>query len=112
MADRLGKEITVEGLIKKWKRFVGDVEQGYQYSIYDYVNDLGVRRLLAQLSDETPEDVAETIRARIADSDQRFRTATRVSNEPVAGTQPTSDEWWCYRLPWRMGDELRSDLGR
>lgn len=108
--QRSGRSVTLEELITKWKRFVEDVEFGYSLTVYDYVNDLGTRRLLEELAQEAAAGIGEEVRRRIAESDSRFRSATRAIKTPVIGTGAEGDEWWCLRVPWRMGDELRRDL--
>lgn len=40
---RSKKEVTLNGLLNGWAEFVRQVERGYTFSIYDYINDLSVR---------------------------------------------------------------------
>ena len=111
LSGRAQRRVTLDGLVGDWKRFVNEVERGYSLTIYDYTNDLGTRRLLEEIVCGVPSQAAESIAARLAPVDDRFRTATRPSHTPIGGGTASSTEWWMFRIPWRLGDELRSDLG-
>lgn len=40
---------TLESLVADWGKFVTEVEDGYDLTIYDYSNDLSIRDLLEEL---------------------------------------------------------------
>ena len=111
MSVRARRTLTLDGLIGDWKRFVGEVERGYSLTVYDYTNDLGTRRQLAEVINEVTPEVAREIEARLAQFDDRFRNATRPSSTPVGGGSQSQEEWWMFRIPWRLRGELKSDLG-
>src|SRR5688572_18859403 len=50
------------GVIDRWKRFVEEVERGYEFGLEDYRNDLDIRGVIRLI--EAEEEVA--------DADQRF----------------------------------------
>ena len=42
---------SVGELVARWIQFTQSVEAGYDQTVYDYTNEIGVRRVLAGLSD-------------------------------------------------------------
>lgn len=96
---------TWDDLLSRWRGVVESVESGYQFSIYDYANDLDVRSLIQDVLDQTMGTVETT--PAVADLDQRFIRSTRPSNSVLA----TRDRGpWAKRVPRHPGPELQADL--
>jgi hypothetical protein len=89
---------TLNGLIRGWRELVEQVEAGYDWSIYEYFNDLHVRAMLQAVIDATPS--LTWIKAEVAPLDDRFRAATRARD-----TDALLD-----RVPRFPGPELAGDL--
>jgi len=61
-----------EGLIVRWREFVGDVEQGYTPSLYDYCNELDVRALIESCGlGEEVQGEGERLKAVLTATDKR-----------------------------------------
>jgi hypothetical protein len=90
-------------LLRGWSDLVRQVERGYEFSIYDYTNDLSVRdRLERVVAGASPQH-----QRALADADRRFTAATEESPRPLS-TSKTS--WWWRRVPLRRVGELAEDL--
>ena len=45
---------TLNGLIRGWREIVEQIEAGYDWSVYEYFNDLHVRAMLQSVIDGAP----------------------------------------------------------
>jgi hypothetical protein len=100
---------TLEELVGQWSDFVGEVENGYSLSIYDYTNDLSVRDLLAELVKRVDRKAKDHALSLIAPCDERFRFATRELAQAIESA-PKIRGWWWHRIPCTLKGELRADL--
>ena len=101
---------SVAELLLGWKKLVGEIEQGYRLTIYDYTNDLGTRDLLNYLSRNLPTELSRRIEAALEDADSRFRAATVEFPRGVLPRAATSDRWWYFRKPKIMVGDLKDDF--
>lgn len=110
VTDQMGArgDWSPAGYIDAWRSFVSDCEDGFQWSIYEYENELGVRDVIDRvLSDselsEYPElpIFAETV----AEIDERFASLLRTG--PSLPRQ--SAGWWHAGLPGYAGSDLVAD---
>lgn len=76
MAEGRAQRPTLWGLLEAWRSLVERVEQGYDRGVYEYFNDLHVRRALARVIAQAPT-VGDWVSTEIAPLDERFRAATR-----------------------------------
>ena len=90
---------TLNGLIRGWRELVEQVEAGYDWSIYEYFNDLHVRAMLQSVLDSAPA-VRAWVEAEIEPLDERFQAATRLRET----------EEFLDRVPRFPGPELAGDL--
>jgi hypothetical protein len=90
---------TLNGLIGGWCDLVEQIEAGYDWSIYEYFNDLHVRAMLQSVLDGAPALRAWT-ESDVAPLDERFRRATR----------PRGTDDFLDRVPLFPGPELAGDL--
>jgi len=90
---------TLNGLIRGWCELVEQIESGYDWSVYEYFNDLHVRTALQSVIDGAPA-VKGWIETEIAPVDERFRAATR----------PRDTDDFLDRVPRFPGPELAGDL--
>jgi hypothetical protein len=88
-----------EGLVKRYREFVDEVESGYAYGLHDYRNDLDIRGLihLFQLDEE------------VVSEDERFEPmlAARESRVWESGADRV---FWDYGYPRNAGRWLMRDL--
>lgn len=87
------------GLIQGWKKFVDEVEAGYEFGLYDYRNDLDGRALIARLGLETE----------VAAEDARLKELLIATDKRIWKTEPV-DGFWNLGYPAKIGDEFREDL--
>ena len=97
--------------LARWPRLVRRVEEGYALTIYDYANDLYIRKGLEDLKNEVPPSLRQKLSDWLEPWDRRFEEATRPSDRPVLFPRlERSDGEWFFRVPKRMGPELKKDL--
>lgn len=108
LSERAKQPLSLEQLLYRWSHFVLQVERGYDYSIYDYINDLSVRDLLEEILVQVPSSLREKLAQQIRTWDERFYKATQETEKPLVHADGLSS-WW-FRVPKLPGDELRSDL--
>lgn len=90
---------SLNGLIRGWRQLVEQIEAGYDWSIYEYFNDLHVRAMVQAVIDGAPA-VRAWIESEIAPLDERFLMATR----------PRDTDALLDRVPRFPGPELAGDL--
>ena len=93
--------MTSHELLERWEKTVRQVEEGWSMPWEDYVNDMDGRRLLDEMVNLTPPELATL--------DLRFRAAT-VAGECLWGEEVAQAEgwdaeknWYYYRHPQRGG---------
>ena len=90
-----------EGLIRRWREFVAEVEHGYEYGLEDYRNDLDLRGVIAMLG----------LDHEVGDADKRLAamlTACDVRVWESASLHP----FWDFGYPKNASGRLLSDLRR
>jgi hypothetical protein len=97
---------TLENLIARWKRFVGEVQEGYRGNIYDYTNDLTIRDLLEDILVILLPETRNMLAAVISPIDDDFTRTTRPTKHIILGRQ----QWWSNRIPVLLIDELSEDV--
>jgi len=89
-----------EGLLRRWRDFVAEVERGYEFGLEDYRNDLDIRGIIDLIGEEEA----------VAEADARFRSLLMETDyrlwESVNG-----NPWWDFGYPRNAGPELLRDLG-
>ena len=88
-----------EGLIRRWRAFVEEVERGYRFGLEDYRNDLDVRGILAILS----------LDEHVAEEDARFENMLTARDRRVWESAP-GDPFWDFGYPRNASADLLRDL--
>jgi hypothetical protein len=88
-----------EGLIRRWREFVAEVERGYEYSLEDYRNDLDLRGVIALLG--LDHDVA--------DADKRL-SSMLVHPEVRVWDSASLHPFWDFGYPRNASGQLLKDL--
>lgn len=88
-----------EGLLRRWREFVEEVERGYRFGLEDYRNDLDTRGILAQLG--LDEEVVEY--------DRRFEQMLIARNRRV-WESADGNPFWDFGFPRNASAELLRDL--
>ena len=124
----------LQALVERWAGSVRSVEVGYAFTLDDYLNDLDLRLLLqlaleaAEGSEASGEPAREPagepmgsgalaeVRAAVSALDERLRAAT-VPSRCLWGSDVEWEErhspereWWYYRRPAKLTEELREEL--
>ena len=99
---------SINSLLNNWNLLVADVERGYAWSIYEYLNDLSSRALLREAL--TLREVREEMKARIEVIDRRFLEATVVPANSTLADHFDADDRWLGRVPKVLLAELATDL--
>ena len=90
-----------EGLVRRWRQFVSEVERGYEYGLEDYRNDLDIRGTLALLG----------LDAEVADADSRFEQLLTSRDQRIWQSH-AADPFWDFGYPRNARGDLLSDLRR
>ena len=110
LSRRMQCTLTLSLLVDRWKKFVFDVEEGYDDSIYEYTNDISIRDLLQGVVDKCPLVLCNKLIKSLQIWDDRFKKATRVTTCSVLPDREKSQAWWWFRIPIKLSPELENDL--
>jgi hypothetical protein len=110
LAERSGREDSLDAMLRRWSDFVTQVERGYDDSIYEYTNDLSVRDRLERVVRSAGVTLRATLEDALAADDRRFETATEDGARPLGEFGEASPPWWWRRVPRRRVGELAEDL--
>lgn len=105
-----GFTVRVEDLVQRWMKFVGQVEDGYNDSIYEYANDLAVRDVIEKILTDSSREFSNRLLAEVNPLDRRFLDATRQVSRPVRRQHERALSPFWYRVPINLEPELYTDL--
>jgi hypothetical protein len=88
------------GLMRMWREFVEQVEQGYSLGLEDYRNDLDVRAILALADAEDDEVIA---------LDERLKKLLIACDKRLWESAP-GEPFWDFGYPRNAGPDLLADL--
>jgi hypothetical protein len=88
-----------EGLIRRWRQFVEEVERGYQFGLEDYRNDLDARGVIALVG----------LDAEVGEYDRRFEN-TLTRRDIRIWESAAGDPFWDFGYPKNARRELLADL--
>ena len=94
----------------RWQKFVSEVAQGYDASIYDYTNDLSIRSELAGFISKLPKQLADKLNLSLKEADKRFLELTVPANVHLLGLSDEQANLWLHRLPIKPTGELLHDI--
>lgn len=107
---RAQRAVTLETLLTRWERFVGEIERGYALTGYDYADDLNTRDLIREVIDGVMPSAREKLQQTIQPIDDRFRQSTRDLDRPLSLGGTAHDAWWWRRAPNDLSGELALDI--
>ena len=87
------------GLIDRWKRFVDEVERGYEFGLEDYRNDLDIRGVIRLIG----------VEHEVAEADKRFRAMLTATDRRV-WESGEGELFWDFGYPRNASRELLADL--
>jgi hypothetical protein len=89
------------GLVKRYRKFVEEVERGYDFSIFDYRNDLDGRAIIRLIGAEDDEDVRQI--------DERLEKMLVDQDKRVWESAPGAP-FWDFGYPKNAKGDLLQDL--
>lgn len=102
---------TPTDLLERWTALVKAAEQGYRWTIDEYLNEMAARDLLeAVLTDEAlgGEPEVSELSGRVAEADRHLRALVRDDVHIGGPDEP----WWRRGVLRRAGDDYVEDLER
>ena len=109
----------LEGLVGMWERTAAEIEQGYQGTSDEFLNDVDARQIIEEVLPAATARQRRELVSRLTAADERFRRATEPLGRCAWGQRNeakygyTADRnWWYYRTPPRLRDELNGWLDR
>lgn len=87
------------GLIEVWRKFVEEVERGYEFGLDDYRNDLDIRTLIENTG----------LAPAVAAEDARLRRMLTVTGRPVWSSD-VPGAFWIEGYPSNASGQLLEDL--
>ena len=106
----------LDGLMSHWESLVEAVDEGYDLTFEDYLNDMDLRDILGgALEVTTPDDRAAAEQV-IEELDRRFLSLT-VECSPIWGEKTAREnehdpavQWWYFRRPKRPAPDFEEEL--
>jgi hypothetical protein len=105
LAQRAKFDLRLEKLLRDWSALAMDAEEGYQYGLDEWKNDLSNRELLEEIVGSAGA-LGEKLGRLIAPWDERFKRATVRSAQPAGGFMKEGrllgryeTGWWWFRYP-------------
>ncbi|WP_031104641.1 hypothetical protein [Streptomyces sp. NRRL S-146] len=110
MAVRAGRRqvSTPFGMLALWETFVDDCREGYDGTLYEYRDQLSVRRFLqGVLDDPVIRDAPESgwFAAEVTRIDTEFRALLDAGHPVPGGTA-----WWDRRIPGLAGENMAESV--
>ena len=106
----------LRGIIADWGAIAQNAAH-YDLTLFDWMNDLDLRDIIAGAVAVAPEDERTEVRDALDRADHAFRAATVPAARALAvASHEGEDEldparhWWYFRYPVNPGDSMRSDL--
>ncbi|NOT60860.1 MAG: hypothetical protein HOP19_11630 [Acidobacteria bacterium] len=100
----------VPGLLEQWEALIAAVEEGYGLGLDDYLNELDVRQLLADVIANVPKAETQAFTDQLQRADEQFQALTHPTEACLWGEEVAAEEgwssqnnFWYYRRP-RNGD--------
>jgi hypothetical protein len=97
-------------LLRCWERIVAHVDEGYQGSIDEYLNDMDVRRIINELLPLASDEEQDKVERVGPSLDGRFLKATCPVDSCIWGQENAAKydyrrdrDWWYYRIPINLG---------
>lgn len=99
---------SLNSVVNQWAGFVHAVARGYDDNIYEYTNDMSIRRWAEEARPFLSPLAARMLDTRLAPIDAQFRAETVEVTRRLPGT--SGRFWWESRVPKRLVGELADDV--
>lgn len=108
----------LDGLLDQWGRVVEQVEDGYPFTLDDYLNDLDGRQLIHEVMGSVSGAATRARGQRLEELDRRMRAGSTPRRVCLWGDKLAKRsgwsrdvEWWYWAEPNDAGEDLANDLG-
>jgi len=99
------RSFRFEDLLRRWARFVEQVENGYTLGLDDFTQELALRDSLDDVLKKLPPGYQSKVDAWLEPWTHRFRFATREIHQPLLPIENAARFWW-----WRLPNLLQGEL--
>ncbi|HEX4950970.1 MAG TPA: hypothetical protein VFZ34_30205, partial [Blastocatellia bacterium] len=82
------------GLVASWEQIVESVAQGYPLGLDDYLNDMDLRQLLADVWPQASAAQQQEFASRVAAADASIRSYLQPAEECLWGEEVAAEEGW------------------
>ncbi len=96
-------------LLKNWKNFVKECEEGYKLTIDDYTNDLCTRDIIQDVLDQVDVRLARIIHDEIKEFDDRLKKLLINTEKCVFGDCKDERRFWFFGIIKTAKGELLED---
>jgi hypothetical protein len=90
--------LSLDRLIYNWQSLAHTVRQGYDATLYEYINELSSRTSIYLIASELTDFGGKALEKLIKKSDDTFREYTIPMKKSVIKDAPES-YWWLFRAP-------------
>ena len=106
----------LKGLLDHWESLVAAVDEGYNLTFDDYLNDMDMRDTLAGALEVATGDDRNAAEKKLEKLDARFHDMT-VECRPVWGEKNArenghdpAEQWWFFRRPKNPAPDFEEEL--
>jgi len=103
------RNFTISEMLDSWRAFIDQCEDSYDWSIYEYEDDLSIRdriELVLGTTDLRTHPAVRRMAKKVEQLDQRFR---QLLLKVSAG--PKGEAWWRQGVLKYAGEEYAKDAG-
>lgn len=106
----------LDGLLEHWDSLVQAVEEGYDLTFDDYLNDMDLRDVLQGALEVASTDEKKKAEDRLGSLDERFKDLS-VECAPIWGEKVARENghdpvehWWYFRRPRKPAPDFEEEL--
>ncbi len=106
----------LKGLLDHWESLVAAVDEGYNLTFDDYLNDMDMRDTLAGALEVATADDRNAAEKKLKKLDEQFHHMT-VECRPVWGEKNArenghdpAEQWWFFRRPTNPAPDFEEEL--
>lgn len=98
--------MTLPDLVSGWSKFIEEIANGYEFGIFDYLNDLEGRRIIESALSSSPPRIKAKLSEVLEPIDVRFFDLTEMPSKKITDYVPgfAHDRW--FRIPKSISGEF------
>ncbi len=111
----LGSELydfSPEYWIKNWNDLIDEIQNGYNFGMYDYTDSLTFRDFIQCYTDMLSSELRKKVLALVEPVDDKYRLLTDITDLTLEGSVSAYSmlSWWHRRVPKKLNSEFKADL--